>query len=91
MTTKAERIGAEITSAVRSYVARALAERDRRLDALEAQQSKSLADLYRGSYQPNGHYDRGCLVNDHSSLWLCMRATSARPGDSADWRLVLKR
>ena len=63
---------------------RCLAERD-------PSSTKSLADAYRGTYLAGTKYARGELLTHGGSLWLCMSDTQAVPGDSSDWRLVVKR
>lgn len=85
-----QKLGKEIVAAVRSFVQLSLAKRDERLDALEAKQSRTLADAYRGGWGPNNNYARGDVVNHKSAIWLCMQATSESPGSTANWRLILK-
>ena len=90
MTTKTQELGQSIVAAMRAFVAKALSERDKRIEALEASQTQTLADAYRGAWQPNNDYKRGDVVNHHSALWLCMDNTSKSPGSSSEWRLILK-
>ena len=67
-----------------------------RLDTLEglagiSPESKNLADSYKGTWQWGKQHQRGTLLTDRSSLWLCTKDTSARPGDDHEsWRLVSK-
>jgi hypothetical protein len=68
-----------------------------RIDALEranadlmAAKSLTFADVYRGVWQP-GAYERGVIVTQSGSLWLCLRSTTAKPGAGDDWRLIVKR
>lgn len=84
------KIGREIVEAVHAYVAKAMSERDKRLDALKNKQGESLADMYRGGWGPNNDYRRGDVVNHHSALWLCMSSTTKAPGSTSEWRLLIK-
>lgn len=90
MVTKTQELGQSIVAAIRAFVAQALSERDRRLDALEEKQGQTLADMYRGAWGPNNDYKRGDIVNHHSGLWLCMNGTSKPPGSISEWRLLIK-
>ena len=59
--------------------------------ALQAVQSKSLADSFRGTWQPGIPYERGSLVTWDGSLWLTLDATETKPGSNESWRLITKR
>ena len=66
-----------------------------RLDRLEAAaglgpEAKNLADAYRGAWKWNDSHSKGTLITDHGSLWLCLKDSGKRPGESSDWRLVSK-
>lgn len=67
-----------------------------RLDRLEGlaglgPESKNLADSYKGSWAWGQAHERGTLLTDRSSLWMCVKDTTARPGDDHEsWRLVSK-
>jgi len=66
-----------------------------RLTALEAQagigpESKTLADNYHGVWRDGQQHERGTLVTHRSSLWLCTKGTTGKPGNSQSWRLVSK-
>jgi hypothetical protein len=52
---------------------------------------KSIAPLWRGTWQPDVSYATNSLVNDKGGLWISKKPTAARPGepDSA-WQLVVK-
>lgn len=63
---------------------------EKRVAELEQAKERSLADSFRGSWQPNTTYARGGLVVAHGGLWLCMADTDTRPGASDAWRLVTK-
>lgn len=66
-----------------------------RVAALEAQagiatHEKDVADYYRGTWKWADIHTRGTLITDKGSLWLCLKGTDTRPGESDDWRLVSK-
>ncbi|MGK2926492.1 MAG: hypothetical protein ACSLE2_12825 [Lysobacterales bacterium] len=65
---------------------------NQRLKAIEKRLDEipNLADAYAGSFDPERTYERGQLLTDAGSLWLCLHQSGARPGKSADWRLVAK-
>lgn len=46
---------------------------------------------YAGVYVAGKTYDPSDLVTDHGSLFYCQRTTTARPGASPDWKLMVKR
>ena len=46
---------------------------------------------YAGVYVTGKTYDVSDLVTDHGSLFYCSRTTTARPGQSPDWKLMVKR
>jgi hypothetical protein len=54
-------------------------------------QVRTFADLYQGVFEPSKIYTRGSLATWGGSLWLSMRESSSRPGENADWKLVVKR
>ncbi len=45
---------------------------------------------YRGVHQRADAYRTGDCVTAKGGLWICLRATSDAPGDSADWQLAVK-
>src|SRR5687767_8440411 len=61
-----------------------------RIDTIEAGRAKTLADCYRGPWNSGVAYPRGTLVTDRGSCWLCIHDTAARPGETGDWRLIVK-
>lgn len=61
-----------------------------RVAALEELHTKSLADTYRGTWQPNNIYERGSLVTFKGSLWLCMTDAAGPPGTGDQFRLIVK-
>jgi hypothetical protein len=69
-------------------------ERNVRLDALEARIAglEARPELeYRGSHASDQTYAAGNLVTRSGGLWLCLRSTTQTPGQSGDWKLVVKR
>ncbi len=81
---------AKVFSEYVETVEKRLLELARKVHTLENAQTKSLADDYRGVWQPGTH-DRGAVVTMAGSLWLCFRTTTAKPGAGDDWRLIVKR
>lgn len=58
---------------------------------LQATQSKSLADFYKGVWQPAGRYDRGDIVTWQGGMWIAVRSTYTKPGDGdSGWQLAVK-
>jgi len=64
---------------------------ERTVAALERAHEKTLADSFRGTWQPGTFYTRGGLSVWDGSLWLCMADTGEKPGSSDSWRMVTKR
>ena len=60
----------------------------KRLDALEA---RELSVEYAGVYTENKRHKARQLTTRGGSLWLCLRDTTGRPGDSDSWKLIVKR
>lgn len=52
---------------------------------------RTFADTYQGVYEPNRTYSRGVLVTWGGSLWLSQAEAKTKPGESADWKLVVKK
>ena len=76
-----------------AYADRSLGDAHERIKQLEARVGELEANPrldYRGIWSDAEKYKRGDLVTDASAVWFCCEATSARPGKSADWRLMLK-
>jgi len=63
---------------------------EKTVEEMKSAQTKTLADAFRGSWQPNTGYARGSLVVKDGGLWLSMADTTAKPGTDDSWRLVTK-
>lgn len=50
----------------------------------------TMADFYRGVWTERG-YVRGDCVTHQGSLWLAHKDTTAKPGLSQEWQLIVKR
>jgi hypothetical protein len=63
-----------------------------RLDALEAANAKSVTGVrWAGAYESGRKYFGGELTQ-RNGLWLCLaEETTAAPGSSTDWRLIVHR
>ena len=64
-----------------------IAALEARLAALEARPTRK----HFGPWRAGVNYGENSGVVDDGSMWVAMRATSARPGESADWSLCCKR
>lgn len=47
--------------------------------------------LYHGVYQPGKLYKRGAMVTFSGSVFSALKNTEAKPGESTDWQLAVKR
>lgn len=47
--------------------------------------------LYKEVWDEATEYQRGDCVTQDGSMWVALRATKTRPGESKDWRLAVKR
>lgn len=54
-------------------------------------QVRTFADVYQGVYENGRTYERGQLVTWGGSLWLSQAEAKAKPGESAEWKLVVKK
>lgn len=89
-----------IAASIKSYNDKAAAPLLKRLDALERENAelkavgaKTLADFYKGTWQPSAFdpYERGAAVTFDGSLWLARTTTRTKPGASEDWQMIVKR
>jgi hypothetical protein len=54
-------------------------------------QVRTFADIYQGVYENGRLYTRGLLTTWGGSLWLSQAETKMKPGESPDWKLVVKK
>lgn len=54
-------------------------------------QVRTFADVYQGVYENGRLYERGLLTTWGGSLWLSQAETRSKPGESAEWKLVVKK
>lgn len=54
-------------------------------------QVRTFADVYQGVYENGRQYERGQLVTWGGSLWLSQSEAKAKPGESGEWKLVVKK
>jgi hypothetical protein len=45
---------------------------------------------YQGVWRSGFAYEKGDVVTDHGSAWICLKASPTRPGSTPDWRLIHK-
>jgi hypothetical protein len=79
-------------NAIRSLFVAAFAivdELQSRIGTLEALDRASLK--YVGTWRETQTYQEGNLATDHGSLFYCNTSTTARPVQSRDWTLCVKR
>jgi hypothetical protein len=68
-----------------------IAELEKVTAEMQAAQAKSLADFYRGVWQPAGRYERGDVVTWQGGMWIAFRSTETKPGDGdSGWQLAVK-
>lgn len=87
-----------VAGVIKQYTDGAVAPLLKRIDALElevaelkAAKSQTLADSFRGSWQPGVVYERGNLAVYDGQLWLALGGNSKKPGLDDSWRLITKR
>jgi len=61
-----------------------------RVDYLEARPA-AIGLRYRKTWQPETAYAAGDVVTCAGSGWVCEADTTAKPGESKDWTLFVKR
>lgn len=52
---------------------------------------RTFADLYQGVYQPGQEYARSQMTTWGGSLFLAQVDTRSKPGESPDWKMIVKR
>lgn len=83
-----EEWGRKVAALVKTHVALKVGPLLARIAALEAAQSKTLADHFEGGWLAGRVYKRGALVQRGDSLHLCLTETDEAPGSSAAWRCL---
>jgi hypothetical protein len=79
---------AESLDLMRDYVDRGLANITEKLASLE----QLIADFeYRGVWSAGENYRKGNSVTFGGGVWMCRHTTLAKPGESDDWQLAVKR
>ena len=61
---------------------------DKREESPEGRRGAPLYDA--GTWKPDGDYMPGDVVTHKGTMWVARAATTARPGASEDWRLMIK-
>jgi hypothetical protein len=51
---------------------------------------RTFADVYQGVYENGRLYTRGVLTTWGGHMWLSLADTQAKPGESPDWKMVVK-
>ena len=86
-----------VTDGVARVMKDMLAVRDLRIAALEAKvtlletKAASGGVRWRGIWEPGMSYREGGLCTRSGALWLATQDTTATPGESPAWVLVVKR
>lgn len=86
-------LGAPLAAALKNYCS-AHAQRSAKVEwlaAKEAAEKRAVGAVYAGVWEQGPTYYRGAMTTDHGTLWHCeAESTTARPGSSSDWRLMVK-
>ncbi len=80
----------DLVARVTMAVAAELDAMQARIDALEGA-IKSGRLEYVGVWQEGAEYERGNFCTHSGSVWHCNASTRAKPGESPDWTLAVKR
>lgn len=83
-----EQLMKDIAEVTKEYVAHELASRDSRIKALE---ERPQALSYQGVWTEGKMYPRGTFVTRAGSIFHANCVTGAKPGESSDWTLAVKR
>ena len=81
---RSEEWAKEVARLVKGYVE----PLQKRIAELEEREQRSLADSFKGGL--GTYYKRGDLTQASGSLWICLRATMDKPGEGADWRMLVR-
>jgi hypothetical protein len=95
-----EELGRELAIAIREHLEKQLAPLRAEIVAIKAAnaelrgQVKSLQQgglRYLGVYEDGGQYMEGDCVTSGGSLWRAQASTAFKPGQSTDWKLVVRK
>lgn len=81
----------QIADAIIGDLVKAQADLKARVDYLEARPAAPVGLRYRKTYAPGARYEPGDVVTWAGSGWVCDAPTAAKPGESKDWTLFVKR
>ncbi len=76
-----------VIAAVAEVTASHIRELYQRIEELERRPFLNEA----GVWEQGKAYGAGMVVSDHGSAWVCKAPTCQRPGESDQWRLLVKR
>ena len=90
-----EELAKELADLIRVHVAAATKPLRDKIEALEIRNleaEKQAAEFrYRGVWQPGEQYRRNNFVTQDGGVWVCLRDTEGKPGQSLDWQLAVRR
>jgi hypothetical protein len=90
-----ENLAREIADIFREHVAAETKALRERIDALERRnlevESQAAEFRYRGVWQPSEQYWKNNFITHDGSVWICLRETEGKPGQSLDWQLAVRR
>lgn len=78
----------DIRRLVAADIAKAVEPLQQRIAELEA---RPAALKYFGVHEPARQYAEGAAVTANGNLWIALCATHARPGESSDWQLAVRK
>jgi HK97 family phage prohead protease len=84
----ASQLANHLLESVGDVVVEALSARDAKIKSLQEQLSSR---TYKGVYDPANTYRKHNMVTLSGSLWIAMCDTGAKPGESEDWQLAVKK
>ena len=90
-----ELLAKEIADLIRVHVAAATKPLRDKIEVLElrtVEAEKQAAEFRdRGVWQPGEQYWRNNFITYDGSVWVCLRDTGDRPGQSLDWQLAVRK
>ena len=63
---------------------------DQRLRAVETAQGEAVLRAFQGAWLPARTYPKGSIVQNAHGLYVALSNTAERPGESSDWRLMVR-